>query len=118
MGYITRLRIKRNQQEMETSEEKADSQLNATDSAIEWMAFFFINADAIKAVVGEKRIDLNDVKKFAATEFNAAKNALEFAFKNKVDITKVKGTGAEGKVTEADVMNYQPTLEPATAEEE
>lgn len=67
--------------------------------------------EGFKGSANNDKISVKDLKKLAETpkkKINASPTAQSFCRDNGLDITKVKGTGAEGKVLLKDVKDLKP----------
>ena len=69
--------------------------------------------DGFKGTANNDKISVKDLKQLAEgpkkTKVNASPSAQQFCRDNGLDITKVKGTGADGKVLLKDVKDLKPT---------
>jgi pyruvate/2-oxoglutarate dehydrogenase complex dihydrolipoamide acyltransferase (E2) component len=71
--------------------------------------------DGFKGTANNDKISVKDLKQLAEgpkkTKVNASPSAQQFCRDNGLDITKVKGSGADGKVLLKDVKDLKPTAE-------
>lgn len=69
--------------------------------------------DGFKGTANGDKISVKDLKQLAEgpkkTKVNASPSAQQFCRDNGLDITKVKGSGAEGKILLKDVKDLKPT---------
>jgi pyruvate/2-oxoglutarate dehydrogenase complex dihydrolipoamide acyltransferase (E2) component len=69
--------------------------------------------DGFKGTANNDKISVKDLKQLAEgpkkTKVNASPSAQQFCRDNGLDITKVKGSGADGKVLLKDVKDLKPT---------
>jgi pyruvate/2-oxoglutarate dehydrogenase complex dihydrolipoamide acyltransferase (E2) component len=69
--------------------------------------------DGFKGTANNDKISVKDLKQLAEgpkkAKVNASPSAQQFCRDNGLDITKVKGTGADGKVLLKDVKDLKPT---------
>ena len=69
--------------------------------------------DGFKGTAANDKISVKDLKQLAEgpkkTKVNASPSAQQFCRDNGLDITKVKGSGADGKVLLKDVKDLKPT---------
>ena len=97
----------------ETPKEKKTS-LFASKAAEEFAeAKGIVIPDGFKGTANNDKISVKDLKQLAEgpkkAKVNASPSAQQFCRDNGLDITKVKGSGAEGKVLLKDVKDLKPT---------
>jgi|TARA_Y100000992_G_scaffold59335_1_gene36211 pyruvate/2-oxoglutarate dehydrogenase complex dihydrolipoamide acyltransferase (E2) component len=73
--------------------------------------------DGFKGTAANDKISVKDIKQLAEgpkkVKVNASPSAQQFARDNGLDITTVKGSGAEGKVLLKDIKDLKPTAKAA-----
>ena len=73
--------------------------------------------DGFKGTAANDKISVKDLKQLAEgpkkTKANASPSAQQFARDNGIDISKISGSGAEGKVLLKDVKDLKPTAKVA-----
>jgi pyruvate/2-oxoglutarate dehydrogenase complex dihydrolipoamide acyltransferase (E2) component len=78
--------------------------------------------DGFKGTAANDKISVKDLKQFAEgpkkAKVNASPSAQQFCRDNGLDITKVTGTGTEGKVLLKDVKDLKPTAKADSDEED
>jgi len=77
--------------------------------------------DEFKGTAANDKISVKDLKQLAegpkAAKVNASPSAQQFARDNGIDISKVKGSGAEGKVLLKDVKDAKPAAKPTVSDD-
>lgn len=77
--------------------------------------------DGFKGSAANDKISVKDLKGLAegpkTVKVNASPSAQQFARDNGIDISKVKGSGAEGKVLLKDVKDAKPTAKPTVSDD-
>ncbi len=77
--------------------------------------------DEFKGTAANDKISVKDLKQLAegpkAAKVNASPSAQQFARDNGIDISKVKGTGTDGKVLLKDVKDAKPTAKPTVSDD-
>ena len=77
--------------------------------------------DEFKGSAANDKISVKDLKGLAEgpkeKKVNASPSAQQFARDNGIDISKIKGSGAEGKVLLKDVKDAKPTAKPAVSDD-
>ena len=77
--------------------------------------------DGFKGTAANDKISVKDLKQFAegpkAAKVNASPSAQQFARDNGIDISKIKGSGADGKVLLKDVKDVKPTAKPTVSDD-
>ena len=77
--------------------------------------------EGFKGTAANDKISVKDLKQLAegpkAAKVNASPSAQQFARDNGIDISKVKGSGAEGKVLLKDVKDAKPTAKPTVSDD-
>lgn len=72
--------------------------------------------EGFKGTANGDKISVKDLKQLAEgpkkTKVNASSSAQQFCRDNGLDLTKVKGTGTDGKILLKDVANLKPTAKP------
>ena len=78
--------------------------------------------DGFKGTAANDKISVKDLKQFAEgpkkAKVNASPSAQQFCRDNGLDITKVTGTGTEGKVLLKDVKDLKPTAKADSDDED
>jgi pyruvate/2-oxoglutarate dehydrogenase complex dihydrolipoamide acyltransferase (E2) component len=77
--------------------------------------------DEFKGTAANDKISVKDLKQLAegpkAAKVNASPSAQQFARDNGIDISKVKGTGTDGKILLKDVKDVKPTAKPTVSDD-
>ena len=77
--------------------------------------------DGFKGTAANDKISVKDLKQLAegpkTAKVNASPSAQQFARDNGIDISKVKGSGAEGKVLLKDVKEAKPAAKPTVSDD-
>ncbi len=77
--------------------------------------------DGFKGTAANDKISVKDLKQLAegpkAAKVNASPSAQQFARDNGIDISKVKGSGTDGKVLLKDVKDAKPTAKPTVSDD-
>ena len=78
--------------------------------------------DGFKGTAANDKISVKDLKQLAegpkAAKVNSSPSAQQFARDNGIDISKIKGSGAEGKVLLKDVKDLKPTAKADSDDED
>ena len=77
--------------------------------------------EGFKGTAANDKISVKDLKGLAEgpkpIKVNASPSAQQFARDNGIDITKIKGSGADGKVLLKDVKDAKPAAKPAVSDD-
>ena len=77
--------------------------------------------DGFKGTAANDKISVKDLKQLAegpkTAKVNASPSAQQFARDNGIDISKIKGSGAEGKVLLKDVKDAKPAAKPTVSDD-
>ena len=77
--------------------------------------------DGFKGTAANDKISVKDLKSLAegpkAAKVNASPSAQQFARDNGIDISKIKGSGTDGKVLLKDVKDAKPAAKPTVSDD-